>query len=195
VVEVKGVKVAVLGFSSYAWSQSIVDIEAGAALVRKAKGRAELVVVQMHAGGEGADKTHVRPGTEMFLGENRGDPIKFARAVVDAGADLVVGHGPHVMRGMEFYKGKLIAYSLGNFAGYKALTTTGVVGVGGVLKVTLRKDGSYVTGSLVPTRMVAPGLPRMDAGKEALALVRGLSESDLPATAARIGDDGSIAPR
>jgi hypothetical protein len=61
--------------------------------------------------------------------------------------------------------------------------------------VTLRKDGSYVTGSLVPTRMVAPGLPRMDAGKEALALVRGLSESDLPATAARIGDDGSIAPR
>jgi Bacterial capsule synthesis protein PGA_cap len=195
VVEVKGVKVAVLGFSSYAWSQNLVDIEGGAALVRQAKSRAQLVVVQMHAGGEGADKTHVRPGTEMFLGENRGDPIRFARAMVDAGADLIIGHGPHVMRGMEFYRGRLIAYSLGNFAGYKALNYSGVPGVGGVLKVTLRKDGSYAGGSLTPTQMVAPGLPAMDPAKRALPLVRGLSEADLPASAARIGDDGSIAPR
>jgi hypothetical protein len=195
VVDVKGVKVAVLGFSSYPWSQSVVDIEAGSALVKKAKERADLVVVQMHVGAEGADKTHVRPGTEMFLGENRGDSIKFAHAVVDAGADLVIGHGPHVMRGMEFYRGRLVAYSLGNFAGYKALGYTGVVGVGGVLKVSLRKDGSYVDGSLVSARMVAPGSPSIDRTGQALTLVRGLSDTDLPTSGARIGDDGAISPR
>jgi poly-gamma-glutamate capsule biosynthesis protein CapA/YwtB (metallophosphatase superfamily) len=195
VVEVKGVKVAVLGFSSYSWSQSVIDIDAGAALVRQAKTRADLVVVQMHVGAEGADRSHVKPGTEMYLGENRGDSIKFAHAVVDAGADLVVGHGPHVMRAMEFYKGRLIAYSLGNFAGYKALGYTGVVGVGGVLHVTLRRDGSYVGGSLTPTKMVAPGLPATDPARQALSLVRGLSDADLPTSGARIGDDGSITPR
>jgi len=195
VVEVKGVKVAVVGFSSYSWSQSVTDVEAGAALVRQAKTRADLVVVQMHVGAEGADRTHVRPGTEMYLGENRGDSIRFAHAVVDAGADLVVGHGPHVMRGMEFYRGRLIAYSLGNFSGYKALGYTGVVGVGGVLKVTLRKDGSYVQGALAPTRMVAPGLPAMDPARQALSLVRSLSEADLPGTGVRVGEDGSVSPR
>ncbi|NJC83792.1 CapA family protein [Planosporangium mesophilum] len=195
VVEVKGIKIAVLGFASYSWSANVVDVVAGAALVRDAKARADLVVVQMHVGGEGADKTHVRPGTETFLGENRGDPIKFARAVVDAGADLVIGHGPHVMRAMEFYRGRLIAYSLGNFAGYKSLIYNGVVGVGGVLKVTLRKDGSYVAGSLVPTHMVAPGLPATDPAKQALSLVRGLGDADLPDSAARIAANGSITPR
>ena len=58
--------------------------------------------------------------------------------MIDAGADLVVGHGPHVLRGMEFYKGRLIAYSLGNFAGGgKSLSNDGRLGWGGVLKVSL----------------------------------------------------------
>ena len=74
--------------------------------------------------------------------------------MIDAGADLVVGHGPHVMRAMEFYKGRLVAYSLGNFAGYRALSYNGVVGIGGVLKVTLGGDGSFKSGSLTATYMV-----------------------------------------
>ena len=68
-------------------------------------------------GAEGADKTHVKPGTEIFLGENRGDPIKFSHAVIDAGADLISGTARTCCAAMEFYKGRLIAYSLGNFAG------------------------------------------------------------------------------
>jgi hypothetical protein len=195
VVEVKGVRVAVLGFSSYTWSQSVVDIQAAATLVKKAAEQADLVVVQVHMGGEGADKTHVKPGTETFLGENRGDPIKFSHAVIDAGADLVIGHGPHVMRAMEFYKGRLIAYSLGNFAGYQALSYSGVLGVGGILKATLRKDGSWAGGTLVATRMVAPGAPSLDSAKQAWSLVRSLSSADMPKSGARIGTDGSIAPR
>jgi hypothetical protein len=184
----------VLGFAPYGWTQSVVDIPAAAALVRRAASAADLVVVNMHAGAEGADKAHVRPGTEMFLGENRGDPMAFARAVVDAGADLVVGHSPHVMRGMEWYKGRLIAYSLGNFAGYKVLSSAGPLGVGGILKVTLRADGGWVDGSLVPTRMVNGGLPALDRKRQALSLVRDLSAADFGATAAGIAVTGRLLP-
>lgn len=195
VVQVKGVRVAVLGFASYHYSASLTDIPAAAALVKRAAAQADLVVVQMHVGAEGADRTHVRPGVEMFHGENRGDPIAFSHAVVDAGADLVVGHGPHVMRAMEFYRGRLIAYSLGNFAGYRTLSYHGVPGVGGVLKVGLRPDGSYVSGSLVATHMVAPGSPAMDPQRRAVPLVRSLTEEDFPDSGARIGADGAISPR
>ncbi len=100
----------------------------------------------MQGGAEGSDETHVKPGHEIFLGEDRGDLIEFSHAVIDAGADVVFGHGPHIMRGMEFYKGRLIAYSLGNFCGYRVLSTAGFLGVGGVLKVTLTKDGTWVGG-------------------------------------------------
>ena len=150
VVTVKGIKVAVVGFAPYSWAQSLTDLDAAADLVEKAKGLADLVVVQAHVGAEGRDKQHVTPGTEIFLGENRGDSYHFARRVIDAGADVVIMHGPHVMRGLEFYKGHLIAYSLGNFAGYKSLSTQGNSGLSGILKVTLRRDGSFVSGQHGP---------------------------------------------
>ncbi len=193
-VDVKGIKVAVLGFAPYRWANDVTDIAKGQDLVRQAKQQADLVVIQVHMGGEGADHTHVKPGTEMFLGENRGDPIGFSHAMIDAGADIVIGHSPHVLRAMEFYKGHLIAYSLGNFAGYHALSSNGVLGVSGILRVTLRKDGTFVSGSLVPTRMVPPGLPRMDPKKQAITLVSGLCKSDFPQTGAHIAASGAITP-
>ncbi len=194
VVTVKDIRVAVVGFAPYPWANDLVNIPQAQELVRQAKKQADLVVVQVHMGGEGADHTHTRPGTEMFFGENRGDPIAFSHAVVDAGADLIVGHSPHVMRAMEFYKGRLIAYSLGNFAGYHALGYTGVVGITGILKVTLRRDGSYVSGSLVPAHLVAPGAPRPDPQKQAISLVSGLCKADFPKTGARIAADGTVTP-
>jgi poly-gamma-glutamate capsule biosynthesis protein CapA/YwtB (metallophosphatase superfamily) len=194
IVTVRGIKVAVLGFAPYPWANDLLNIPKGQDLVRQAKKQADLVVIQVHMGGEGADHTHVKPGTDMFLGENRGDPIAFSHAMIDAGADIIIGHSPHVLRAMEFYKGHLIAYSLGNFAGYHALAYTGVVGITGILKVTLRKDGSYVSATLVPTHMVAPGVPRMDPQHQATSLVSGLTKSDFPKTGAVIATDGSIRP-
>ncbi|WP_373319632.1 CapA family protein [Rugosimonospora africana] len=193
-VDVKGIKVAVLGFAPYSWANDVTNISKAEDLVRQAKQQADLVVIQVHMGGEGADHTHVKPGTELYLGENRGDPIGFSHAMIDAGADIVIGHSPHVLRAMEFYKGHLIAYSMGNFAGYHALNSGGVLGVSGVLRVTLRKDGTFVSGSLVPTRMVSPGLPRMDPKKQAITLVNGLSKSDFPRTGAHIAANGAITP-
>ncbi|MFG3700404.1 CapA family protein [Micromonospora sp. NPDC047620] len=195
VVDVKGVKVAVAGFSSYVWSNSLTDIAEAKQVIAKAAGQADVVVVQVHMGGEGADKTRVRPGTEMFLGENRGDPVKFSKAMIDAGADLIVGHGPHVLRGMEFYKGRLIAYSLGNFAGGgNSLSNAGRLGWGGVLKVSLKPDGSWAGGSFASTYMNSAGKPTMDGDDRGLGLVKQLTRSDFPETGARFDDSGAISP-
>ncbi|MGX6603892.1 CapA family protein [Micromonosporaceae bacterium Da 78-11] len=196
VVEVKGIKVAVVGFSPYAGANNLNDLTHAREVIEQAKSEADLVVVQVHMGAEGAGMQHVKPGTETFFGENRGDPIKFSHAVIDAGADLVVGHSPHVLRGMEFYQGRLIAYSLGNFAGGgKTLSSQGVLKYGGVLHVTLAKDGSYQDGRFDSTYLSSIGLPTRDEKNErGRELVAQLSAADFGDTAATIGDDGSIKP-
>lgn len=185
-----GVTVAVLGFAPYRWANRVDDIPAARRLVRRAAARADLVVVTMHAGAEGSDKQHVRPGTEYYLGENRGDVVAFSRAVVDAGADLVVGHGPHVLRGMEFHRGRLIAYSMGNFTGYEAFALSGPLAVSGVLQVTLRADGRYVAGRFRPTYLVPPGSPA--PGGSGIGAVAALSRQDFGARAARISAAGDV---
>ncbi|MEU4562503.1 CapA family protein [Actinoplanes sp. NPDC023936] len=196
VVEIKGVKVAVIGFSPYAGANNLNDLDAAAEIVAKAKSEADLTVVQVHMGAEGSDKQHVKPGTELFFGENRGDPIKFSHTVIDAGADLVIGHGPHVLRGMEFYKGKLIAYSLGNFAGGgKTLSSNGVLKYAGILHVSLTRDGKYTGGKFLSTYMNTTGVPTRDSKNErGRELVAQLSESDFGDSAVSIGDDGTIKP-
>ncbi|MFG1605852.1 CapA family protein [Actinoplanes sp. NPDC049265] len=195
VVEVKGVKVAVVGFSPYAGANNLNNLEAARDVVKRAAGQADLVVVQVHMGAEGSDKTHVKPGSELFFGENRGDPKAFSHAVVDAGADVVIGHGPHVLRGMEFYKDRLIAYSLGNFAGGgKTLSSTGVLKYGAILHVSLQPDGTWAGGKVVSTYLNAAGVPTADENGKSRDLIADLSADDFGDTAAKIGEDGSISP-
>jgi len=190
--QVGDVKVAVVGFAPYPWAQELTDIPAARRLVRKAAAEADVVIVTMHAGAEGVAHAHTRRGTETYLGENRGNAVAFAHAVVDAGADLVVGHGPHVLRGMEWYKGRLIAYSLGNFAGYKVFSLGGALSTSGILRVTLRGDGTYETGLLVPTRLVGAGTPALDPAEAAHGIVRELSRTDFAGRGARITPNGTI---
>lgn len=187
-------RVAVIGFAPYPWAQSLLDIPGAQRLVRKAARHADLVVVTVHAGAEGAGREHVRPGRETFLGENRGNVVAFAHAVVAAGADVVIGHGPHVLRGLEWYHGRLIAYSLGNFLGNGTLSLSGVNGVSGILQVWLRPDGSWLRGRLVPVRLVSPGLPRTDPAARALGLIRDLSRQDFGRNAVRVARDGRLLP-
>src|SRR5258708_1864991 len=189
---VKGVRIAVLGFAPYPWANDLRDIDNAARLVGSAAKSADVVIVQAHMGAEGAAYQHVQPGVQTFLGENRGDAIAFSHAMIDAGASIVIGHGPHVLRGMEFYKGHLIAYSLGNFAGYHALSINNVTGVSGVLRVTMHGDGSFVSATLVPTSMVAPGVPRLDPRDQAIDMVRSLSHEDSPRTGAQIAASRAI---
>ncbi|GGN55282.1 hypothetical protein GCM10011579_015240 [Streptomyces albiflavescens] len=190
VQRVHGIRVALVGFAPDRGASDLTDIPAAKRLTARAAKMADIVIVTMHAGAEGSDRTHVEPGTEYFLGENRGDCYRFSRAVIDAGADLVVGSGPHVMRGMEFYKGRLIAYSMGNFSGYKVLGLGGTLSTSGVLQLTLRADGTYVSGRLRPTQIVEPGTP--EPGGEAIDLVSSVSEEDFGSHAAHISADGTI---
>jgi hypothetical protein len=191
-MKVRGTRIAVLGFAAYPWAQSLLDLPAAEALVRKADRWADLVVVTMHAGAEGSDHQHVRPGNEWFLGENRGNSVAFAHSVVRAGADLVVGSGPHVLRGMEWYRGRLIAYSLGNFVGYRTLNTSGVTGVSAILHVTLRRDGSWKTGRLDAVTIAGSGMPRPDPDGAARGVVRTLSRDDFGKHAMHVSATGSL---
>ena len=120
--------------------------------MERAADRADLVVVAFHGGAEGSDAQHVPRGDETYLGEDRGDLRAFARTAVDAGADLVVGSGPHVVRGIEFYKGHLIAYSAGNFVGYGGVFgLAGPTAVSYMLNVRLRSDGRFRSAKMIPT--------------------------------------------
>ncbi len=190
--QVGDIKVAIVGFAPYKWAQSLTDIPAARRLVKKAAANADVVIVTMHAGAEGSDHTHVIRGTEMFLGENRGNSRVFTHAVVDAGADVVIGSGPHVLRGMEWYRGHLIAYSLGNFAGYKVFALGGPLSLSGILRVTLRGNGAFDSATLVPTRMVGGGLPALDPAESAHGIVRTLSRQDFGSHAVKVSTNGQL---
>jgi Bacterial capsule synthesis protein PGA_cap len=193
-VQKRPMRVSVLGFGFYSTSESLLDIERAESLVREADRWADVVLVAFHGGAEGKDATHVPRGTETYLGEERGDLRAFSHAVVDAGADLVVGHGPHVLRGMEWYRDRLIAYSLGNFAGNHTFNTDGLGGISGVLRVTLRGDGSWVKGMLAPTALVGDGAAALDPAEAAHGVVRELSREDFGKRAVQVSPTGVLSP-
>jgi Bacterial capsule synthesis protein PGA_cap len=189
VVRRRGLRVALVGFAAYPWANPIGDLAGARALVRRAAARADLVVVAMHAGAEGADQTHVPRGTEMAFGENRGDSSAFAHAVIDAGADLVVGSGPHVIRGVERYRGRLIAYSLGNFAGWNNFGLGGTLSESGIFKVTLNAAGKPAASHWIPIELTGPGIPKLDRSRASRKLAAELSKQDFGRAA------GMICPR
>ena len=188
-----GVRVAIVGFAPYPWAQSLTDIPAARDLVRRATIRADIVVAVLHAGAEGADRQHVPRITEHYLGENRGNERRFAHVLVTAGADLVVASGPHVLRGLQLFHGVPIAYSVGNFAtAGNALSTGGVLGECAILVVTLRADGTLVSGKLLPVRM-SGGAPRVIYGSsEVVERVNALSHADFGGSALLVGTGDAL---
>jgi hypothetical protein len=194
-VRAAGIKAAFIGAAPYTWSQSLLDTEGTQALVRIAARHASVVLVYMHAGAEGADAAHVSGTDETYRGERRGNARAFARAMIDAGADFVFASGPHVLRGMEWYRHRLIAYSLGNLATSHTLSTAGALGQSALLRLTLDARGRFVSGSLVPLQLDAWGVPSLDPSHRGLASIRALSRADFGAAAPTIDAAGTIAAR
>ncbi|HEX2143225.1 MAG TPA: CapA family protein [Glycomyces sp.] len=187
-----GLTVGLVGFAPYAFYTDVRDLDAVAALVASAKEQADIVIATAHLGAEGTDHRHVPEGTENYLGEDRGDTRAFAHTCIDNGADIVFGHGPHVLRGMEVYNGKLVAYSLGNFGGGQNLfATDGPLGRSAVLSVTLREDGTLVAAQAVATRMDDDGYPRLDEDNGAFDDLNELAD-DFGDAAVTVGDDGAL---
>ena len=186
---VGGIRIAFLGFAPYGYDANLLDIPGAQALVRRARKRASIVVVIIHAGAEGADQLHTPRGTQFYLGENRGNARAFAHAVINAGASIVFGSGPHVIRGIQRYRGHLIAYSLGNFVGYHTLGGQGVLSQSAILRVKLGATGRLMAARWLSIRL-DDGLPRPEPSEQSAKLVATLSREDFPGEHYVIPPDG-----
>jgi poly-gamma-glutamate capsule biosynthesis protein CapA/YwtB (metallophosphatase superfamily) len=188
-VAFKQKKLSLIAFHTSASCNDVNDVPTAKRLVEtEQQNGADLVIVSFHGGAEGTNQLHVKDGRERFLGENRGDLKKFTHAVIDSGADLVLGHGPHVVRAMEVYKGRLIAYSHGNFATYGRFDLSGPLGFTVLLEVSLAQDGTFLGGKLISTKQEGQGVPALDDTNRGAKLVRKLTLEDFPRTGVRINE-------
>lgn len=193
----KGKKIAIPGFSykTSPYAYSILDISEAKEIVARLKKSHDIVIVSFHGGAEGKHALRIPKGDETFLKENRGNVIKFAHAVIDAGADMVIGHGPHVLRAMEVYKGKLIAYSLGNFLTYALFNLKGPNCLSVILKARIdASTGDFLDGKLVPVRLANGGIPGHDQTGESIRLIKDLTAADIKTRSIIIEDNGVIRP-
>jgi hypothetical protein len=186
--------VALVGFTTYPFAYDLLDIPRSVAVVDSVRRLVDLLVVTFHGGAEGTRALHVPMVAESLGQEPRGELRRWARAVVDAGADAVVGHGPHVLRGIELYRGHPIAYSLGNFLTYRGFNLAGPLGITGVLQLELTPGGGLRRARLVPMRQEPGSGPAPDPGGAALDLVRRLSSEDFPGSGVRVTEDGALLP-
>jgi poly-gamma-glutamate capsule biosynthesis protein CapA/YwtB (metallophosphatase superfamily) len=192
IVEAKGKKIAFIGFAHNNIVPNVNDLALARQLVTEADKKADLIVVSFHGGAEGTDAQHVPQRTEIFAGEARGNLPLFARTVIDAGADLVLGHGPHVLRGMEIYKDRLIDYSMGNFATYGMFTLKMETALTAIFEIKIDADGKFLSGKITAGKQFGRGGPVLDKSGDAIRKVRELSLADFPTTAPKIADDGTI---
>ncbi len=192
IVESKGKRVAFIGFAHNAITPNINDLVFARALVEQENKKADLVVVSFHGGAEGVGAQRVPNRLEMFGKEKRGNLPLFARTVIDAGADLVLGHGPHVLRGMEIYKDRLVVYSMGNFATYGMFSLKAETALTAIFEVKMAADGKFLSGRLHAGRQLGRGIPTLDKSGEAIRKVRDLSTMDFGKNAPKIADDGSF---
>lgn len=191
-LEANNVPVAMIGFTTYDLYNSVNNLKAAKALVAEAKSNANIVIVSMQVGAEGTGALHVKNKTEFFYGEDRGNSLKFARTMIDTGADLVLGHGPHVPRAIEMYKGKMIAYSLGNFLGYRTLATNAQTGYSMILEVKLNSEGDLVSSKIIPVHLNRQGIPQIDQKFRTVGLLRYLNNYDFPDDPVKINQLGEI---
>jgi poly-gamma-glutamate capsule biosynthesis protein CapA/YwtB (metallophosphatase superfamily) len=190
--EVNGVKYGFCGFAPNSGTVRITDIEYAQKLVAQLDSICDIVIVSFHGGAEGRDRTRVPKTTETFYGENRGDVYKFAHAVIDAGADVVFGHGPHVVRAAELYKERFIIYSMGNFCTSGEFSIQGISGYAPMVEVIATKEGKFVCGQIYSAIQLDKTGPQMDANHSAAKEIKRLTELDFPDTKLRISEEGGI---
>ena len=187
-----GLDVAFLAFAVTRDSNLLHDYPLAEKIVRDQAARHDIVVVSFHGGAEGQGTTRIPFAEEEYYGEPRGNVVRFARSMVDAGADLVFGHGPHVVRGMERYNDRLIAYSLGNFATYYGISVADIKGIAPILLATLDGDGRFLEGRIRSTVQIRPGGPRDDPDDRARKLIAELTTSDFRDAGLEFRADGLL---
>lgn len=186
--------VGLIGFTTYPYAYDLLDIERSAAVVDSMRPLVDLLIVTFHGGSEGAKAVHTGEVAESLGSEPRGDLRRWARAVIDSGADAVIGHGPHVLRGIEFYRGRLIAYSLGNFLTYRGFNLAGPLGITGVLQLEFADNRTLKRARVIPMFQAPQRGPLADPDRRALDLIRQLSSEDFGPTGAVVTESGEVRP-
>ena len=188
---INNTSIAFVAFGFTKNSYHIAEVEIAQRVIRKLNKDYSIIIVSFHGGAEGKDALHVSNKTEMFYNEDRGNLVKFSHAVIDEGADLIIGHGPHVLRAIEIYKNKLIMYSLGNFFTYGQFNLKEYQGIGAIMKVELNeKNGNFIKGNITPTIQVGWGIPIYDKQKRAIFIIQNLSHQDFPDSNIKINQNG-----
>lgn len=193
VIERGGKKIGICAFGHNAYTIRHTDLGIVGRIVDDLVKRCDIVIVSFHGGAEGRSKNHLPQGTETFLGENRGSLRQMAHFCIDHGADVVYGHGPHVMRATEVYKGRFIAYSLGNFCTPYSVSLTGISGYAPLIEIKIDKNsGQFLRGKIHPFIQQKGVGPRTDKTGAVLREIKQLSDSDVPQSQAVVDAQGNI---
>ncbi len=192
IIEKDSVTYGFCAFSNTVGSNSMGESEKAALIVRYLKDTCDIVIVSFHGGAEGSDYQRVTREDEIFYGENRGNVYDFSHKMIDSGADIIFGHGPHVSRAVELYNDRFICYSLGNFCTYGRFNITGPNGIAPLIKVTVDLAGKFISGRIVPVYQGSDGVVRVDNQQRVIGKIKELTALDFPETGLVITDEGEI---
>jgi len=188
----QNVKFVMIAFAPFRGANDMLDIPLASEVIKKLALQYDVVMVSMHGGAEGDEMTRLPFASEYFYDEDRGDVVKFARTMVDSGADLVFGHGPHVPRAIELYQNRLIAYSLGNFATYYGINVRGRRGLAPILELEISHQGHFLSGKIHSFRQNRPNGPQIDPSQASAKLIQMISKQDFPDNLIQISSNGDI---
>ncbi|MEM6523223.1 MAG: CapA family protein [Bacteroidota bacterium] len=189
---IDGMKYGFAAFAPNTGTMSIHDIDKASEIVSLLDSISDVVIVSFHGGAEGSKHQHVTKKNEIFYGENRGNVYNFSHKMIDAGADVIFGHGPHVTRAVDIYKNRFIIYSLGNFCTYARFNLRGDNGIAPIVKVFTDSKGAFIKAVVTPVVQRAPGGPRIDPDGRVITKLRELTEKDFPEVQVKIDATGII---
>jgi poly-gamma-glutamate capsule biosynthesis protein CapA/YwtB (metallophosphatase superfamily) len=186
------VRYGLIAFAPNLGCNGIDDLDAAARIVDSLRQRCDILIVSFHGGAEGADHQHVTRRHETYLGASRGNVYAFAHRVIDAGADIVFGHGPHVTRAIEIYRERFIIYSLGNFCTYRRFNLRGPNGFAPIMKIFLTPTGRFLKGEIIPVHQPGSGGASIDSRKKVITRLQELTRADFPEIPLEIDQQGII---
>lgn len=190
----EGIRYGFVAFAPNSGCVNLNDMAGARSLVMHLDSISDIVIVSFHGGAEGAQYQHVPRKNEIFHGENRGDVYKFSHELIDVGADIVLGHGPHVTRAVEVYKSRFIAYSLGNFCTYGGINVAGVNGLAPIIKVYTDPKGVFYKAKITSTYQTFRAPVKIDLDQRVLKRIQELTRQDFPENTCIISDSGWVLP-
>jgi poly-gamma-glutamate capsule biosynthesis protein CapA/YwtB (metallophosphatase superfamily) len=192
IFEKDGINYGFTAFAPNSGCLSINEVDEAKNIIAHLDSLVDIVIVSFHGGAEGPQYQHVPRKNEIFYGENRGDVYSFAHTLIDSGADIIFGHGPHVTRAVEVYKDRFIAYSLGNFCTYSGINVSGINGWSPIIKVFTNSEGNFLKAHITSTYQSYRSGVMIDKENQVLKRIRQLTQEDFPESKIKIEDSGWV---